>query len=104
MRIKHWQGYGSIKANKIGDRPIPGTRERLLIVKLQGNHECGLVRDNIYDVHRWLLNDGKRFVSPKGAMPSYRNIKGLEIEELYDAEENEDVAMYRISYEPSAVK
>lgn len=108
MRIKHWQGYGAISAKKISDRAIPGTADRLLIVKVQGNHEYGIDcshyggiwHDTVYN---WLLKRGERFV-PKGDMDSVRCIKDIKVENLFDMEAKEDVAMYRITYTPSAPK
>ena len=101
MKIKHWQGYGTVKARKIGDLPTGNGRERMLRIRVSGNHECGLVSKSIYDVHRWLLKGGDRFVSPKGAIPSYDNIRSVEIDDLYDMDENEDVAIYKIVYDPA---
>lgn len=101
MKIKHWQGYGTVKAERIGDLPTGNGRERMLRIRVSGNHECGLARKDIYDVHRWLLKGGERFVKPKGAIPSYSNIRHIEIDDLYDEDENEDVAIYRIVYDPA---
>lgn len=52
MRLKHWQGYGTVSALKIPDKSCT------LHVRVTGNHECGLVRKDIYDLYHWLV---KRF-------------------------------------------
>lgn len=55
MKIKHFMGYGSVQAKKLSKRPIFGNKTKL-VVEVRGNHECGLVRDYIYDVRNWLFN------------------------------------------------
>lgn len=52
MKIKHWAGYGCVTARKIKD---PGCT---LHIRVSGNHECGLRRDDPYDLCNWLV---KRF-------------------------------------------
>lgn len=54
MKIKHFQGYGSVQAKKVSKTTI-GDKTKL-VVEVKGNHECGLVRDDIYDVKRWLFD------------------------------------------------
>ena len=49
MKIKHWQGYGTVNAVKIKDKNFT------LSVKVSGNHEWGLRRDDIYDLFGWLV-------------------------------------------------
>lgn len=56
MRIKHWQGYGTVNAEKISKKKVRGQTE--LKIRVYGNHEWGLVRDNEYDLINWLV---KRF-------------------------------------------
>lgn len=56
MKIKHFAGYGSVTATKLSCKDTNGTRN--LIVKVQGNHEYGLVRQSTYDLLKWLV---KRF-------------------------------------------
>lgn len=52
MKIKHWQGYGTVNAIKIKDKSCT------LHVQVTGNHECGLERNDQYDLFNWLV---KRF-------------------------------------------
>ena len=51
MKIKHWQGYGTVNAMKIHD-------SNTLHVKVVGNHEWGIYRNDEYDLYYWLV---KRF-------------------------------------------
>ena len=50
MKIKHWQGYGSVTARKCKDS-TPST----LHIRVEGNHEWGLVRENEFDLYHWLV-------------------------------------------------
>lgn len=52
MKIKHWQGYGTVNATRIKDTGCT------LHVRVSGNHECGLERDDPFDLYWWLV---KRF-------------------------------------------
>ena len=52
MRIKHWQGYGTVSAKKLKDSNCT------LHIQVVGNHEWGIRRDDIYDLYNWLV---KRF-------------------------------------------
>ena len=54
MKIKHFQGYGSVQAKKLSKTTI-GNKTKL-VVEVKGNHEWGLVRDDIYDAKRWLFD------------------------------------------------
>lgn len=56
MKIKHWQGYGTVNAVKENRTVRNG--EVTLTIKVTGNHEWGLVRDDEYDLINWLV---KRF-------------------------------------------
>ena len=52
MKIKHWQGYGSVEATRIKNASCT------LHVRVHGDHECGLKLDDDYDLYNWLV---KRF-------------------------------------------
>lgn len=54
MRIKHFTNYGSVQARKVSKTTT--NNKTKLVVEVKGNHEWGLVRDDIYDVRRWLFN------------------------------------------------
>lgn len=62
MRIKHWQGYGFVEATKVRDNTCD------LHIKVKGNHEWGICREDTYDVYNWLV---KRFK---------RGIKGFDVD------------------------
>ena len=49
MKIKHWQGYGSVNAFKVKDNSCD------LHIKVVGNHEWGIERDDRYDAFNWLV-------------------------------------------------
>ena len=55
MRIKHFAGYGSVQARKVSKTNLLNNKVKL-VIEVKGNHERGLVRDDIYDVRRWLFN------------------------------------------------
>ncbi len=89
MRIKHWQGYGTVDAKKItGD----GTT---LHIKVSGNHEWGLRRDDLYDLFNWLV---KRFDKAETDFQDWRKrLWDYSIEEGWDA--NEDFVHYYFNYD-----
>ena len=49
MRIKHWQGYGCVNARKVKDGSCT------LHIRVEGNHEWGIVRDDYFDLYHWLV-------------------------------------------------
>ena len=55
MRIKHFAGYGSVQVRKLSKTNLFDNKTKL-VIEVKGNHEWGLVRDDIYDVRRWLFN------------------------------------------------
>ena len=55
MRIKHFAGYGSVQARKVSKTNLSDNKTKL-VIEVKGDHEWGLVRDDIYDVRRWLFN------------------------------------------------
>ena len=88
MRIKHWQGYGLLNAEKVSDntyktgeyvRTTEGIYHapRVIQIRVTGDHEWGLDRHyDKYDCYNWLL---KRFV--KGS--AEEDILCIEYEENY---------------------
>ena len=93
MKIKHFQGYGSVTATKLSNRKINDTTKRL-IIKVSGNHEWGLYRNDRYDVYNWLV---KRFAKD---CPSYRNIVQMIVHSDYERINDRDVevCIYSIDY------
>ena len=55
MRVKHFAGYGSVKVTKKSKTKLANNKTKL-VLQVKGNHECGNVRDDIYDVRRWIFN------------------------------------------------
>ena len=50
---------GSVEVKKVSKTPITngyGENKTKLVLRVKGNHECGLVRNDIYDVRRWIFN------------------------------------------------
>ena len=96
MKIKHWQGYGSISARKIREYDIDA-HTKMLVIELRGNHEYGLVRDDKYDVFNWLLNNGTRFTK---SCKAYTDIENITITEGHAIENSKliDTATYEIKY------
>lgn len=90
MKIKHWQGYGCVNATKV--KMTTKDNIRNLIIRVSGNHECGLVRDDKYDVANWLI---KRFDK---SFDDYRDIISMDIKEDWDDLKHEDSCVYNITY------
>lgn len=75
MTLKHWQGYGTVTATKVA-----ADKGELLHIKVTGEHEWGLARDDEYDVFKWLV---KRFDKDCGNDAyEYFDDKRLEVEEV----------------------
>ena len=93
MRIKHFAGYGTVNATKLYNHKLSNTTKRL-VIKVSGNHEYGLYRNDIYDVYNWLV---KRFAKD---CPQYRNIYNLSLHSYYERIENIDteICIYTIDY------
>jgi hypothetical protein len=59
MRVKHFAGYGSVEVTKKSKTKFTdqwGDTKNKLVLEVRGDHECGNVRDDIYDVRRWIFN------------------------------------------------
>lgn len=59
MRVKHFMGYGSVEVKKVSKKPITngyGENKTEMVLRVKGNHEYGLVRDDVYDVKRWIFD------------------------------------------------
>lgn len=89
MRIKHWQGYGCVDAKRTAKR-VNSDGTVFLEITVTGEHEYGLERNDVYDVHRWLLS---KFAKD---CPGYRDVRSLSIESP-----DEKTAVYKIVYAPS---
>lgn len=91
MRVKHWQGYGSVDVKKITRAEQPNNRVYLHL-QVRGLHECGICREDKYDVVRWI---GTRCDK---ALTDYRQITDMRVEEEWDEVNREDICDYYISY------
>lgn len=90
MRIKHFQGYGSVNAKKISRTVTNGVVK--LHIQVTGNHECGIHRDDKYDVANWLIRKfDKQFTD-------YRLIIDLSLKDGYDETTNTETCDYFITY------
>ena len=59
MKVKHFMGYGSVEVTKVSKTAITngyGENKTKLVLRVKGNHEWGLVRDDIFDVRRWIFD------------------------------------------------
>lgn len=73
MKIKHFQGYGSVTAKKKSRTVTPDNKIKL-IIEVTGNHECGLVREDPYDLFNWLVSKFDKSIE------NYRQIENVNIE------------------------
>lgn len=87
MRLKHWQGYGCVNAKRI-EYTINQDRTKTIKIEVTGSHEYGLVQNDRYDVHRWLMT---RFAKD---CPDYRAITDMVIDTPDDT-----TAIYVITYQ-----
>ena len=94
MKIKHWQGYGCVNARKVKKTTKNGTTT--LVVEVTGNHEWGLVRNDMYDLKRWLV---ERFDKATKDIPYWR-IDYFVTEDYFKADNGCDTerAVYTFSY------
>ena len=88
MKIKHWQGYGTVTATKIKDKNFD------LVVKVVGNHEWGIHRDDEYDLFNWIV---KRFdKSQTDYMTFHRRFPMIQIVNGY--ENGQETCTYYFNY------
>jgi hypothetical protein len=59
MKVKHFCGYGSVEVKKLSKTTFTnehGEKKTKMVLHVKGNHEWGLVRDDIYDVRHWIFD------------------------------------------------
>ncbi|MBR2300635.1 MAG: hypothetical protein IKA41_01610 [Bacteroidaceae bacterium] len=98
MKIKHWQGYDSVEAKKLKATNNKALGTKTVVIEVRGNHEWGLERYDMYDVHRWL----RRFFKD---CESFADIKEMRVCGKYEKTSNGDfieVCEYIIEYTPAA--
>ncbi len=88
MKIKHWQGYGTVTAQKIKDTGCT------LHIRVSGNHEWGLRRDDEYDLFNWLVRKFDKTIT--NYLEWHRRRPIIEIREGWNTET--DVCDYYFTY------
>ena len=91
MKIKHWQGYGTVEAKKM---PANGAT---LHIRVSGNHEWGLRRDDEYDLFNWLIRKFDKSIPDYATWHRMRPI--IEIREGWNVET--DYCDYYFTYSKS---
>ena len=71
MKIKHYQGYGTVQAKKIAKT------DNFIHIRVWGDHEYGLERNDWYDVFNWLV---KKFDKKH---KDCRDIRDVRIDDCY---------------------
>ena len=59
MKVKHFAGYGSVDVKKVSKRTFTnewGEKKNKMVLSVKGNHEWGIVRDDIFDVKHWIFD------------------------------------------------
>lgn len=89
MKIKHFAGYGCVNVTKKSKRTIIdefGNKKTKMVLVVKGFHEWSLVRDDIYDVRRWIFNrfeknfDGDDYDIKMHIQNDYVNENGIDVE------------------------
>lgn len=65
MKIKHWQGYGTLNAKRLS------SPANTLVVEVWGDHEWGIEHHDMYDVFNWLV---LKF-EPKRKLEEFKELK-----------------------------
>lgn len=99
MKIKHFAGYGFVEAEKVSYREYEKYGELLkeIVIRVTGDHEWGLEREDTYDVYHWLLVKFDKKVKPY----SLTLIENLEIQDYFKEQPDHsfiEVADYIITY------
>ena len=89
MRVKHFAGYGSVEVKKISKKPINngyGEKKTKMVLRVKGNHEWGIVRNDIYDVRKWIFDKfeknfkGNDYDIDMSIEDNYINENGIDVE------------------------
>ena len=97
MRIKHFAGYGSVEVKKVSKKPIVneyGENKTKLVLRVKGNHEWGLVREDIFDVKRWLFDKVEKNFTKK----EYDICMDIKSDYVNENGHNVEVATYTFVY------
>lgn len=94
MKIKHFQGYGYVKAKKIKSNGCT------LHVKVSGDHEWGIINEDEYDLFNWLV---KRFDKSISSPFEFHKLHPkIEIIPGYDLKEKTEICHYLFTYDKAA--
>lgn len=88
MRIKHWQGYGSVNATKMSVRKVKDIFENSFVkleILVYGNHEWGIETTDKYRIFEWLV---KRFYKKD---INYSDIDEIHTNDYYKKKDGLDV-------------
>lgn len=93
MKVKHWQGYGSVEMKKL--RTTTNGNTKTVVVRVSGNHEWGLERNDTYDIFNWIC---KRFAKD---CKEYSDIIDMQLQSDYEKVNGLDTeyCVYTITYE-----
>ena len=89
MKVKHFAGYGSVEVKKISKKPIIngyGEKKTKMVLRVKGNHEWGIVRNDIYDVRKWIFDKfeknfkGNDYDIDMSIEDDYINENGIDVE------------------------
>ena len=87
MKIKHFAGYGYVDAKRISTHKNDSTYD--VTIKVKGNHEWGIHREDTYDVVRWLGKVEK-------SLTDYRKVISCDLTDGY--EDGIETCLYHIVY------
>lgn len=97
MKLKHWQGYGSVEAKVIKRTALHLAynlfASRSIEIRVKGDHEYGLMNYDKYDIARWL---GRKSLG-NFTMDEIAHIEIIDARE-YDNEKHQyiDAVIYKI--------
>lgn len=88
--ITHFAGYGKVEAKKIEDKTCT------LHIKVTGNHEWGIVREDDYDLFRWLVKRFDKTMSDYAGF--YSRHPRIEVIPGYDLNHKVETCDYKFNY------
>lgn len=89
MLLKHWLGYGHVRAKRIRKHTNhDGTKYIEILVT--GKHKHGVARNHVYDVYYWLL---RRFTDDCAGFWDIRKLHVIALDPK--------TAVYETTYEPT---
>ena len=89
MKVQHFAGYGSVEVKKVSKTTFTdefGKKKTKMVLCVKGNHEWGIVRNDIYDVRKWIFNKfqknfkGNDYDIDMSIEDDYINENGIDVE------------------------